>query len=396
MIFGTSGLARKIALELHARADRREPLLGVVSEAFGILPTGFPCTHLGSVADLPAIIASTSPQRVVVALDNAYQHLPADRLIEAQASERIMVETGTDAFERLTGKLAIEALPGSTILFSGAFRPRTTALVFGRLFSIVGAVLGLLITLPLVPLMAVAIRLDSPGPILFVQERIGFGGRKFNLLKFRSMSAEQAKYSEWVGDNEGTITRVGRLLRKFRLDEIPQFINVILGDMNLVGPRPHPESNRQLFVLVARNAAQCGDQIPYYSLRQTIRPGITGWAQVRYKYANGLNEEIEKLRYDLYYIKHCSAWLDLRILFETIKVVLVGHAHGRATQQSAYGSGAADAGGAGPDARDARSEAAPSASIARIQPSTKLRWMRSRDGDRPVGRDAERGRYSNK
>ncbi|MGH8370648.1 MAG: sugar transferase, partial [Gammaproteobacteria bacterium] len=126
-------------------------------------------------------------------------------------------------------------------------------------------------------------------------------------------------------DNNDRITPLGRILRKYRLDELPQFINVIRGDMNIIGPRPHPATNGELFTLVSRNTPECGDQIPYYSLRSSIRPGITGWAQVRYKYANGLDEEMEKLRYDLYYIKHYSLLLDFRILFETVKVVLLGH-----------------------------------------------------------------------
>jgi lipopolysaccharide/colanic/teichoic acid biosynthesis glycosyltransferase len=134
--------------------------------------------------------------------------------------------------------------------------------------------------------------------------------------------------SEWAKDNGERITRVGRWLRKFRLDELPQFVNILRGDMNLVGPRPHPASNFELLVLVSRNAPACGEAIPYYTVRSMVRPGITGWAQVRYRYANDLEEEIEKLRYDLYYIKHLSVWLDLRILFDTVKIVLLGRGTG--------------------------------------------------------------------
>ena len=122
-------------------------------------------------------------------------------------------------------------------------------------------------------------------------------------------------------DNVGRITRVGRWLRKSRLDELPQFFNVLNGDMNMVGPRPHPSSNFVLFVLAARNTPESGVQIPYYSMRHSVRPGITGWAQVRYRYANNLYEEIEKLRYDLYYLKHYSIWLDIKVLVETITMI---------------------------------------------------------------------------
>jgi lipopolysaccharide/colanic/teichoic acid biosynthesis glycosyltransferase len=154
---------------------------------------------------------------------------------------------------------------------------------------------------------------------------VGLAGKPFNLLKFRSMRPEQNRISEWEGDNLHRITRVGKWLRKYRLDELPQLFNVLLGDMNVVGPRPHPSANSEVIALVSRNTPVCGSQIPFYSLRSLVRPGITGWAQVRYQYANNLNEEIEKMRFDLYYIKHYSLWLDLRILFETIRVVLVGN-----------------------------------------------------------------------
>jgi len=142
------------------------------------------------------------------------------------------------------------------------------------------------------------------------------------------MHPAPGKTSEWVRDNGERITRVGRWLRKFRLDELPQFVNILRGDMNLVGPRPHPASNFELLVLVSRNAPEHGEAIPYYSLRSLVRPGVTGWAQVRYRYANDLEEEIEKMRYDLYYIKHQSLWLDLRILFDTAKIVLAGSRSG--------------------------------------------------------------------
>jgi lipopolysaccharide/colanic/teichoic acid biosynthesis glycosyltransferase len=150
--------------------------------------------------------------------------------------------------------------------------------------------------------------------VLFVHERVGLNGRRFRLLKFRTMHPVDRRASEWERDNASRITRVGVWLRKFRLDEVPQFVNILRGEMNLVGPRPHPVSNFDLFTA----------NIPFYWVRCVVRPGVTGWAQVRYGYANDLSEEIEKMRYDLYYIKRVSLELDLRILFETVKIVLFG------------------------------------------------------------------------
>ncbi|MGH9365223.1 MAG: sugar transferase, partial [Thermoanaerobaculia bacterium] len=145
-------------------------------------------------------------------------------------------------------------------------------------------------------------------------ERVGLFGRSFKLLKFRTMYPVDGNTSEWASDNSDRITGVGSWLRRFRLDELPQFINILFGDMNLVGPRPHPVSNVDLLA----------SNIPYYNLRAVVRPGVTGWAQIRYGYANNLEEETEKMRYDLYYIKHLSLWLDLRILLDTVKIVLFG------------------------------------------------------------------------
>src|SRR2546427_9595647 len=175
-------------------------------------------------------------------------------------------------------------------------------------------IFGLVALAPLLGLIALLIKLDSRGPVFFVQDRVGMSAKRFTLFKFRTMHLADVRPSEWVCDNTERITRVGKWLRKFRLDELPQFVNVIRGDMNVVGPRPHPVSNFALFA----------EKIPYYSLRSVVRPGITGWAQVRFGYANNLDEEIEKMRYDLYYIKHLSVWFDVRILLDTVKIVLFG------------------------------------------------------------------------
>jgi exopolysaccharide biosynthesis polyprenyl glycosylphosphotransferase len=335
-ILGTGSLAYKLVLEYCARPGAE--FYGVITESRDVDPP-FDCRRLGALSELKQILSKGELDRVIVAMEEQYGHLSADLLLEMQAIRDIEVETGLDAYERLTGKLAIESLTANSVLFSSSFRPSRAARWFARGFSLMVAVVASAVFLPVMALLALCIGLDSPGPVLFVQERVGLGGKRFKLLKFRSMRDTADKHSEWAADNEQRVTRTGRWLRKFRLDELPQFFNVLRGDMNLVGPRPHPDSNRRLFILVSRNTPECGEQIPYYSLRSSIRPGITGWAQVRYKYANGLDEEIEKLRYDLYYIKHYSVWLDMRILFETVKVVLLGH---RRLEQAAKTAAAMD------------------------------------------------------
>lgn len=324
LILGTGPLARELVEVIRSRAHSRYKIVGVVEES-GLPPAEpFPCPRVGTLDDLPRIIADLKPNRIIVALDERRESFPLHQLVEARVRRGAIVESGEEVYEHLTRKIAIDVLTPSSVIFSKYFRPSRFSLTVTRGLSVFVAIAGLIVFAPLFFLIAVAIKLDSRGPVLFVQNRVGRGCRRFKLLKFRTMRPTQAQRSEWVCDNDDQITRVGRWLRRFRLDELPQFINILYGDMNLVGPRPHPASNFELFSLVARNTPRYGDQIPYYSMRTMIRPGVTGWAQVRYHYANNLDEEMEKLRYDLYYIKHFSIWRDLLILFETIRVVLVG------------------------------------------------------------------------
>ena len=313
LILGTSPLARKLAQGIEARPDAGYAIVGVVDDGAGSEGTfaGYPL--YGPLARLAKIIDDVRPGRIIVTMAERRGRLPVDELLQGRV-EGILVEDGVDTYERLTGKLAVEALTPSNLIFSKDFRKSQVDLAVARAVSLVTAVIGFIAFAPLFGLIALAIKLDSRGPIFFVQQRAGRYGRRFALVKFRTMLSAGAEMSEWVRDNSERVTRVGRWLRKFRLDELPQFLNMLRGDMNLVGPRPHPVSNYQLFI----------ENIPYYALRSVVRPGLTGWAQVRYGYANDLQEETEKMRYDLYYIKHLSTWFDLRILFDTVKIVLFG------------------------------------------------------------------------
>jgi len=308
LMLGTKPLARWIVEEIDRRRDLGWAIVGVVED----------------VDKLARALDATRPDRIVVGLP-AGVRLPFALLLEARA-RGIRVEGAVETFERLTGKLALEALPAGSIVYSDDFQPRRRQLALTRMLSLTLAALGLLPCLPMLAVIAVAIKLDSRGPVFFVQERVGRRGRTFRLVKFRTMHPADGAHSEWERDNCDRITAVGKWLRRYRLDELPQLLNVLQGHMNLVGPRPHPVTNLAELARAARGLHE--QAIPYYSMRCAVPPGITGWAQVRYRYANSLEEEMEKVRYDLYYVKHMSLWLDVHILFETIKAVMVGHGIG--------------------------------------------------------------------
>jgi exopolysaccharide biosynthesis polyprenyl glycosylphosphotransferase len=323
LLLGAGSLAQKLMEEVALQPHCGYAIVGVVDEAPGRTGSILGCPVLGTVEDLDRIIRKTRPDRIIVALKDRRRWLPVRQLLEARIGGGV-VEEGAAVYERLTGKVAIEALTPSSVIFDEGFRKSPLSLAVGWALSVVGAALGLVALAPLFGLIALAIKLDSPGPVFFVQERMGMGGRRFRLIKFRTMHPVDRPPSEWERDNGHRVTRLGWWLRRFRLDELPQFVNVLRGDMNLVGPRPHPVTNVVMFTMVLRNTPECGEEIPYYALRAMVRPGLTGWAQVRYRYANDLEEEIEKMRYDLYYVKHQSLWLDLRILCETAKIILLG------------------------------------------------------------------------
>jgi exopolysaccharide biosynthesis polyprenyl glycosylphosphotransferase len=311
VIMGSGSLAIEIGRQIGNRPDLPLRLVGFLTEpvAAGLLPA----PRLGSYHHLEAVVRRYGPDRIIVAIPERRGHLPLADLLACRA-RGVRIEEGAQAFERLTRRLAAESLIPSALIIAEGFRVTPGRLFLKRVLSAVIAFTGLGLTAPLMALIALLIKLDSSGPVFFIHERVGLFGRPFKLIKFRTMREASEAPSEWVRDNEARITRVGKWLRAFRLDELPQLINILRGDMGLVGPRPHPVSNLALF----------RQQIPYYSLRCSVRPGLTGWAQIRYGYSNGLEEEIVKMCYDLYYIKHMSLRFDLYILFDTLKFVLSG------------------------------------------------------------------------
>jgi sugar transferase (PEP-CTERM system associated) len=270
---------------------------------------------VGSIDDITSLVSSMSVDRVVVSLSDARGKLPMDRLLDMRLRSGVTFDHLTDVYEQYTGKIAVENLRPSWLIFSTGFRKTPLLLAVKRTMDIVGASLGLLLGLPIMAGVALAVRLSSPGAILYQQERVGLNGHVFRISKFRSMraDAEATTGPVWSTAGDARVTRVGKFIRLTRLDELPQLWNVLRGDMSLVGPRPE----RQEFV------SQLTEQIPFYGQRHVVKPGLTGWAQVRYTYGSTVEDAIEKLQYDLYYIKNMSVALDVVIAIETLKIIIL-------------------------------------------------------------------------
>ena len=313
LILGSGPLATTLIEEIESAQNPRYTVAGTVDDQEPEPGSPDYKRWLGPCDSLAEIVNRVHPAFIIVALADRRDRLPLQALLDARVSG-IVVEDALDFSERLMGKLAIEAIRPSMLILAKGFRNHGAADWTARVVSVVGAIAGLVVCAPLLAAIGVAITLDSRGPMFFIQQRAGRNGRPFGLLKFRTMHPCDEPRSEWVSDNVDRITRIGHYLRRFRLDELPPLINVIRGDMNLVGPRPHPVTNQAVFM----------EKIAYYGLRSTVRPGVTGWAQIRYGYANNLAEETEKMRYDLYYIKNRSLWLDVRIVLETVATVMFG------------------------------------------------------------------------
>lgn len=272
-------------------------------------------TREAIAAHLMELIRDYRVHRVIVAMEDRRGTLPVMEMLQLRLNG-VKIEEATSWLEKISGRIEVDNLYPSWLIFAEGFRFSAIFLVARRFFAILAAAVLLLIVLPVIPFVILAIKLDSPGAVLYRQKRVGFGGRGFYCYKFRTMrqDAEADTGATWALDNDPRITTVGKFLRTTRLDEIPQLWCVLKGDMTFVGPRPE----RPEFVeMLAR-------EIPYYPVRNAVLPGITGWAQVRYKYGNTVEDAKEKLQFDLYYIKNMSLGLDLTIVFQTIKIVLLG------------------------------------------------------------------------
>jgi sugar transferase (PEP-CTERM system associated) len=253
--------------------------------------------------------------RVIVALSDRRSIMPVNELLHMRL-QGVQIDDGTSLIEKVTGKIEVDELHPSWMIFGDGFRLTRRHWISRRILSTLLALTLSLLTLPLIPFIALIIRCTSAGPLLYRQKRVGLRDRVFECLKFRTMraDAEADSGATWASDDDPRITRAGRVLRRLRLDEIPQLWNVLRGDMAFVGPRPE----RPEFVM------NLNEQIPYYNIRHVVRPGITGWAQINYGYGSSVEEAKEKLRFDLYYVRNVSVMLDILIVFYTIRTVLKG------------------------------------------------------------------------
>ena len=251
---------------------------------------------------------------LVVALADRRKKLPTNALLDCRLAG-LRVEDYEGIFERVTGKIAVEALRPSYLIFNEGFTRNRLGELSKRVVDFALALIGIVLTFIPMILTAIAVRRDSPGPVLFTQERVGADGRPFTLFKFRSMRVDAEKLTGpvWAQEDDPRITKVGKFIRKSRLDELPQLFNVLTGDMSLVGPRPE----RPHFV------DELAEQIPYFRQRHIVKPGVTGWAQINYPYGNTIEDALQKLQYDLFYIKYQSVLFDLSIIFNTVKTVLL-------------------------------------------------------------------------
>jgi len=324
LLVGAGDAAVKLAREL---LDRHQELgvevVGFVVddpvEAKRALPHNLKV--IGGIDSIPTIVKECFVDRVVVSLADARGKLPMDKLLEMKL-KGVTFDHLASVYEEYTGKIAVENLRPSWLIFSSGFQDTRARRGTKRVIDVLCAAVGLVIAAPLMLIVGALVRLTSPGPALFRQTRVGQHGRLFTLYKFRSMraDAEATTGAVWSTPNDSRVTWFGRFIRMTRLDEMPQLWNVLRGDMSLVGPRPE----RPEFV------SDLSRDIPFYGQRHVVRPGVTGWAQVRYKYGASKEDALEKLQYELFYIKNMSMALDLVIMFHTIKTIISGAEHGKA------------------------------------------------------------------
>ena len=316
LIVGSGASAVEVAREALARRDVGYRIVGFVDTDPELVGKSLINPRvIGLTSQLGMLVKRENIDRIVVAQGERRGQFPTEQLLDLSLSGNVSIEECASFYERLTGRVHLDMMRPSWLIFSGRGRQKRlsafTRAVMHRCVALVGAILSL----PVALLTAILIKLESRGPILYKQERVGKNGQPFVLMKFRSMRVDAEKDGPiWAKTDDDRATRVGRIIRKIRVDEIPQFWNILKGEMSFVGPRPErPHFVRQL-----------AQEIPYYEQRHLIAPGLTGWAQIKYPYGSSIEDARQKLQYDLYYIKNQSLGLDAAILFETVKTILFG------------------------------------------------------------------------
>jgi len=313
LIVGAGARARRIREAMENRGNLIFELVGCTADRTDE-STSTSCRRVGNSVDVCDLVRQERIDHVIVAQDNPRNVFPASALLRLKQNG-VAISEGEYLYERLMGKLLTDYVRPSVLIFSASPMRHTIQIWMKNAIDFVVALTLLIATLPLMIVTAILIKLTSKGPIFYSQERVGLGGKTFTIYKFRSMRTDAEKDgARWASTNDDRITPIGRFIRKTRIDELPQLINVLKGEMSMVGPRPE----RPQFVNKLK------EQIPFYELRHIMRPGLSGWAQVRYQYGSSVEDSHEKLRYDLYYIKNYSLFIDLTILLETTKVVIFG------------------------------------------------------------------------
>jgi len=316
LIVGSGTFAVEVAREMLERPDAGYRIAGFVGSDPELLGKSLINPRvIGLTSELNEVVRREGIDRIIVAMGERRGQLPTNELLQLSLAGTVNIEEGASFYERVTGRVSLNMIRPSWLIFSSRGRQARIAGITRNIVHRIVALVGALFSLPIAIVTAILIKLDSRGPILYKQERVGKNGGAFTVMKFRSMCADAEKAGPvWATEDDDRTTRVGKIIRKLRIDEIPQFWNILRGEMDFVGPRPE----RPHFV------SQLAEEIPYYEQRHLIAPGLTGWAQIKYPYGASVEDARQKLQYDLYYIKNQSLMLDAIILFETVKIILFG------------------------------------------------------------------------
>jgi exopolysaccharide biosynthesis polyprenyl glycosylphosphotransferase len=315
VLLGVSPMALSLTSEIESRPELGLTLVGYL-EPLGSANRGVNgLPYLGDLDNLAAVMKRTQASRVILTATDGREQLPVETLLRLKG-RGVVLQDASELYEAITGRVSLDSLRPSWVLFSNGFYISRFTLLYKRCASLVLSAIGIIVTMPLMLIVALTVRLDSPGKAIFRQPRVGKDGKVFTIYKFRSMrvDADGEGPPRPATKDDDRVTRVGYWLRRWRLDELPQLFNILRGDMQFIGPRPFtPNMEAELL-----------RKIPFYSQRSIVKPGATGWAQIRRGYCETLQDNIEKLSYDLFYIKNLSVGLDCLILFDTLKILLLG------------------------------------------------------------------------